>query len=496
MDKVALFRGRDIYSVLGVEQDAEINVIKSAYRRKALDCHPDKNKDDPNAVDKFHELQYILDILEDEEARNCYNQQFEQRDTSDKELTESEVRTNLVQDIKNNVLAAWAMRTAQRVAKDAIGEGRIFDKDVETFINKASSKFATKVHNHDKSLLRNRHNDQRKWNTHYTIGKQFAGPCISAKYGKQMVKEAEKSVVKKIKSDCQEYGEAFYAQSIQTEMVKAMKEIKTPLKTQKLLSKDMLNLHKISKQTLEEIIEKENLTKPAIWNLKNYTVTLHCEGIRTIAKDMAKTFLYSCEKQLLNDLTKALRPNMYAEEEAEAEKKGKGDGKNVPGRTSSLDRRGDENQQKHGKRSNSSEDLRNKDNIPTSNQREDNKEASAREDPQVKRSHHRDESERNSHRSHDRNRWHSERVKSNRDNSETSKKHSEGDEKNKRHNSKMDERSRRSGSLKDVDRRDRSESQNTSNKDTGRTGWKESLLGSVFDRLLTAEKYNKVKLHK
>ena len=48
--------GRDFYAILGVKRNAAPADIKKAYRKLSLKLHPDKNLDDPNAVEKFQEV--------------------------------------------------------------------------------------------------------------------------------------------------------------------------------------------------------------------------------------------------------------------------------------------------------------------------------------------------------------------------------------------------------------------------------------------------------
>ncbi|MFX0042806.1 MAG: molecular chaperone DnaJ [Candidatus Hodarchaeota archaeon] len=64
---------RDYYEVLGVSKDASQNDIKLAYRRLARKLHPDMNKTDPNAKEKFIELQEAYEVLSDPDKRSNYD---------------------------------------------------------------------------------------------------------------------------------------------------------------------------------------------------------------------------------------------------------------------------------------------------------------------------------------------------------------------------------------------------------------------------------------
>ena len=65
---------KDYYDSLGVSRDATAADIKKAYRRLAMKYHPDRNKEDANAEDKFKEIQEAYDVLSDERKRAAYDQ--------------------------------------------------------------------------------------------------------------------------------------------------------------------------------------------------------------------------------------------------------------------------------------------------------------------------------------------------------------------------------------------------------------------------------------
>ncbi|KAK5886119.1 hypothetical protein CesoFtcFv8_017191 [Champsocephalus esox] len=63
----------DLYGLLGIDITATPKEIKKAYRQKALTCHPDKNPDNPKAVELFHQLSQALEVLTDAPAKAAYD---------------------------------------------------------------------------------------------------------------------------------------------------------------------------------------------------------------------------------------------------------------------------------------------------------------------------------------------------------------------------------------------------------------------------------------
>jgi len=65
---------RDYYETLGLQRDAGEGDIKKAYRRLAMECHPDRNPGDEAAEQRFKELSEAYSILKDDEKRAAYDQ--------------------------------------------------------------------------------------------------------------------------------------------------------------------------------------------------------------------------------------------------------------------------------------------------------------------------------------------------------------------------------------------------------------------------------------
>jgi molecular chaperone DnaJ len=64
---------RDYYEVLGVSRDADDQAVKSAYRRLALEHHPDRNPDNKDSEERFKEAAEAYSVLSDPQKRSAYD---------------------------------------------------------------------------------------------------------------------------------------------------------------------------------------------------------------------------------------------------------------------------------------------------------------------------------------------------------------------------------------------------------------------------------------
>ncbi len=65
---------RDYYTVLGLSKSASADEIKKAYRKLAMQYHPDRNSNDKDAAEKFKEASEAYEVLSDEAKRQRYDQ--------------------------------------------------------------------------------------------------------------------------------------------------------------------------------------------------------------------------------------------------------------------------------------------------------------------------------------------------------------------------------------------------------------------------------------
>jgi DnaJ-class molecular chaperone len=66
-------RERDLYKILGVDENADTKTIKDAYRKLAKKYHPDKTANDTAAAERFKEVSAAYEVLKDPEKRKKYD---------------------------------------------------------------------------------------------------------------------------------------------------------------------------------------------------------------------------------------------------------------------------------------------------------------------------------------------------------------------------------------------------------------------------------------
>jgi curved DNA-binding protein CbpA len=64
---------KDYYKIMGLSPDASKEEIKSAYRKHVMQYHPDRNRDDPNGLEKLKEINEAYHILGNDSRKMAYD---------------------------------------------------------------------------------------------------------------------------------------------------------------------------------------------------------------------------------------------------------------------------------------------------------------------------------------------------------------------------------------------------------------------------------------
>src|SRR5258707_5079353 len=64
---------QDFYDILGVSKSADADELKRAYRKLAMQFHPDRNPGDTSAEHKFKDINEAYDVLKDDQKRAAYD---------------------------------------------------------------------------------------------------------------------------------------------------------------------------------------------------------------------------------------------------------------------------------------------------------------------------------------------------------------------------------------------------------------------------------------
>ncbi len=119
----------DYYSVLGVDNKATAKQIKEAYRTLAFEYHPDRNKENPESVEKMKQINEAYAVLSNDKKRREYDAMRLQFGASAagrfrQNYTEQDIfKGSDVQQVFEEVAKAFGLRGVDEIFKDFYGPG-------------------------------------------------------------------------------------------------------------------------------------------------------------------------------------------------------------------------------------------------------------------------------------------------------------------------------------------------------------------------------------
>jgi DnaJ-class molecular chaperone len=120
---------KDYYQILEVEKEASPQKIKEAYRRLAFQYHPDRNKENPSAVEKMKEINEAYAVLSDSKKRGDYDLFHEQYgpygyDRFKQRYSEQDIfRGSDINQIFEEMAKAFGLRRFEEVFRESYGHG-------------------------------------------------------------------------------------------------------------------------------------------------------------------------------------------------------------------------------------------------------------------------------------------------------------------------------------------------------------------------------------
>jgi curved DNA-binding protein len=113
----------DLYRVLGVDRTASMDEIKKAYRKLALEHHPDVNPGDADAEERFKQISFAKEVLLSEEKRKLYDEFGEDGLAAGFDASEA------------RAYQEWARRAKQSPGFEAFGAGSSGDPGIEDLLS-------------------------------------------------------------------------------------------------------------------------------------------------------------------------------------------------------------------------------------------------------------------------------------------------------------------------------------------------------------------------
>jgi DnaJ-class molecular chaperone len=120
---------KDYYEILGVNRNSTLQEIKEAYRKLAFQYHPDRNKENPSAVEKMKDINEAYAVLSDSRKRKDYDFLWEQHgsygyDRFKQSYSEEDIfRGSDVNQIFEEMAKAFGFRGFDEVFRESYGQG-------------------------------------------------------------------------------------------------------------------------------------------------------------------------------------------------------------------------------------------------------------------------------------------------------------------------------------------------------------------------------------